>query len=61
MTDKEVMFKYLDDLRETGATNMVGATPWLQNAFDLEKEEARAILREWMDTFEERNPIEANL
>ncbi|MHA2136206.1 MAG: hypothetical protein ACW99J_20290 [Candidatus Thorarchaeota archaeon] len=59
MTDKEEMFEYLDDLRETAVTNMVGAGPWLQKAFGLEREEARSILREWMDTFEERNSEDA--
>ena len=61
MTDKEEIFKYLDDLRETGATNMAGAGPWLQREFGLEKQEARAFLQEWMKTFEERHPIEENL
>ncbi len=61
MTDKEVMFKYLDDLRETGETNMAGAGPWLQNKFWLDKDEARAVLKEWRETFEERHPIEENL
>jgi hypothetical protein len=60
MTDKEKMLKYLDDLRETGTTNMVGAGPWLQRMFGLEEEEARVVLHEWMDTFEERHPIEEN-
>ena len=60
MTDKEEMFKYLDDLREAGATNMAGAGPWLQRVFGLEKKEARVVLREWMDAFEERHPIEGN-
>lgn len=56
--DKDEVFEYLDNLRETGATNMVLAGPWIQNAFGLDKEEARAYLQEWMKTFKERHPIE---
>lgn len=42
--------KYLDDLRESGIINMMGAVPYLQNAFtDLSKQEARKILFTWMD------------
>lgn len=42
---------FLDMLRESGETNMFGATPYLVCAFDLTKNEARAILTEWMRTF----------
>lgn len=43
--------EYLDDLRESGETNMFGASPYLQDEFGLTKQEARAILSEWMRTF----------
>jgi len=46
--DKEKYFKYLDDLRESGETNMFGARPYLQRRFGLEAKEAGAILSEWM-------------
>lgn len=47
---------YLDDLRESGATNnMFGATPYLQRKFGLGKKEASDILGYWMDTFSERH------
>lgn len=46
---------YLDILRESWATNMYGATPYLMNTFpDLTREEAGKVLMEWMDTFSER-------
>jgi hypothetical protein len=49
---KEKHLKYLDALRETGVTNMFGARPWLEHAFDnLSKEDASAILKYWMETF----------
>jgi len=45
--------EYLDALRESGITNMFGARPYLQKEFDLEREEAGAILGEWMRSFED--------
>ncbi len=44
--------EYLDRLRESGETNMFGASPYLQNEFGLEKREAREILSQWMKTYE---------
>jgi len=55
VTTKEDVFKYLDDLRETGATNMIIAGTWIQNAFGLEKQEAGAFLQEWMRTFDKKH------
>lgn len=53
---KEKHLTYLDELRETGVTNMFGAVPYLRNAFrGLSLEDARAILQYWMDTFGERH------
>jgi hypothetical protein len=40
--------KFLDDLRESGKTNMFGAAPFLARRFKLPIEEARKILTEWM-------------
>jgi len=48
-------FEYLDELRESGVTNMFGAGVYLQEEFDLDKREARKILAEWMETFSERH------
>ena len=45
---------FLRALQETGATNMFGAAPYLQEAFpELSKREARQILLYWMDHYEE--------
>jgi hypothetical protein len=52
--EKEEMFDYLDNLRESGVVNMFGATPYVQEAFDLTKSEARAILKEWMENYGKR-------
>jgi hypothetical protein len=48
-------FEYLDALRESGVTNMFGAGPYLQEAFGLDRYEARDILMKWMQTFGERH------
>lgn len=47
----EDYFSYLDDLRDSGVTNMFGASPYLQSEFGLDRGEARDILRQWMDSF----------
>lgn len=55
MTEEHL--EYLDELRESGVTNMFGAASYLQNAFDeLSNKDAKAILGYWMHTFSERNP-----
>jgi hypothetical protein len=47
--------EYLDALRESGATNMFGATPYIVNEFGVTKNEARAILSYWMTSFGDPN------
>jgi hypothetical protein len=54
--DKEVIFEYLDELRESGETNMFGARPYLVRRFDLNPSEAGKVLSEWMRTFTKRHP-----
>lgn len=51
---KDQYFEFLDSLRESGATNMFGAAPYLQDAFGLDRYEAKDILLEWMQTFSQR-------
>tara|TARA_Y100000310_G_scaffold314700_1_gene364341 strand:+ start:1340 stop:1534 length:195 start_codon:yes stop_codon:yes gene_type:complete len=45
------MLEFLDDLRESGDTNMFGARPWVASAFDIPKAEAGEVLSYWMSTF----------
>ena len=45
-------FRYLDDLRESGETNMFGARPYLAEEFGLDKTFSGAVLSAWMDTFD---------
>jgi len=49
---KQEVYEYLNDLRESGVTNMFGATPYLQEEFDFDKEEAMNWLHAWMRDFE---------
>ena len=50
VTDEHLI--YLDELRESGDTNMFFARPYLQAEFpDLSKEGAGKILKYWMKSF----------
>lgn len=46
---------YLDDLRESGVTNMFGAGSYLEQDFDLSKERAGEMLLFWMKFFGPRS------
>ena len=48
--EKEV-FGYLNELRESGDTNMFGARPYIMGEFDMEAKEAKRILLLWMENF----------
>jgi len=45
---KESVFAFLDAIRESGKINMFGATPYIVEEFDITKQEARKLLKEWM-------------
>lgn len=51
ITKKEV-YGYLDDLRETGVTNMFGARPYLREEFGFNEVEAGKWLSNWMKDFD---------
>jgi hypothetical protein len=55
VTDEHLEF--LDDLRESGETNMFGARPYLAAAFPaLSEPESSKALSYWMASFSERHP-----
>lgn len=54
LTDEHL--EYIDELRDSGVTNMFGAVPYVQKEFGLERDEAKAYLFYWMRTFSERHP-----
>ena len=44
-------FVYLDNLRQSGTINMMGAPRELQNDFGMDKIEARKIFQLWTEQF----------
>lgn len=53
----EEYLEYLDNLRESGVTNMFGARPYLMSEFsELDKNQAGQVLQYWMRTFGDRHP-----
>jgi hypothetical protein len=44
-------FDYLETLRKSGVTNMFGAAPYLQREFGLDRNNARLVLRAWMESY----------
>lgn len=53
---KAEYYQYLDDLRESGETNMFGAAAYLVREFGLTNKEATKVLTDWMRDFESRHP-----
>lgn len=51
--DLEVYMDYLYSLRRSGVTNMFGATPYLQQEFDLDRKTAKTVLLYWIENFDE--------
>jgi hypothetical protein len=52
-------FEFLDELRESGATNMFGARPYLMKEYSgMTKEEATVVHSAWMETFSHTLPPE---
>jgi len=47
--------EFLDDLRESGETNMYGAGPYLIDEFGMSRKEARETTLYWMATFSARH------
>jgi hypothetical protein len=45
-----------DRLREEGRHNMFGVAPFAEQAFGVSQRQARGLLAEWMETFEQRHP-----
>jgi len=46
-------YVFLEVLRQSGVTNMFGATPYLREEFGLGRREAIKILSSWMDNYDE--------
>lgn len=53
MDKNEKYYKYLEELRRSGVTNMFGAARYLMFEFDLLEKEANAILSYWIKNYSE--------
>ncbi|MFW6273168.1 MAG: hypothetical protein ACOC2U_05255 [bacterium] len=42
---------FLNELRESGVTNMFGAAPYISKAFGIDENKSIQILSYWMKTF----------
>ena len=51
VTDEQL--EYLDDLRDSGITNIFRAAPYVKNVFDLSYKEALEVLTYWIKSFVE--------
>ena len=49
--DKDDVFEYLVDLRDSGVTNMFGAAPYIEQAWGCSRKEALYWLSEWIKSF----------
>ena len=57
MSKQEQVNYFLDELRDSGVTNMFGAAPYIVEEFGVTRQEAKSFLVNWMQTFEERHPL----
>jgi len=46
-------YVYLEELRQSGETNMFGASPYLQAEYGLNPKEARRVLGNWIENYDE--------
>jgi hypothetical protein len=51
----EEVFEYLVELRDSGETNMFGASSYIEAEFELRRKEGGPFLGAWMDSFKEAN------
>jgi hypothetical protein len=49
---RSLVYTFLDELRDSGETNMFGAGPYLMDEFGLTKYQSRIILGEWMQDYQ---------
>lgn len=46
--DREEVFEFLDLVQRTGVTNMLGASPYLQQHFEMNRSTSHYFLKEWI-------------
>jgi len=60
MITKKEIHEFLIELRDSGETNMFGAAPYLMNEFGMTRYEAKDALLEWMRSFSQTHPANAD-
>lgn len=53
--EREECFRFLDELQEGSKINMFGAGQSLRQEFGFTRVDARAVLKDWMETYAERH------
>ena len=54
------VFLYLEELRESGVTNMFGAHQYVMEDFEISKPLAIKLVKTWMDSYnEEKTMVES--
>jgi hypothetical protein len=51
--DMQEYFEFLEDLRDSGSMNMMGAPRELQSAFGLDRAEAREVFSKWCESLKD--------
>tara|TARA_R110001583_G_scaffold9615_4_gene45416 strand:- start:256 stop:654 length:399 start_codon:yes stop_codon:yes gene_type:complete len=46
------VYLYLEELRESGLTNMFGAVPYIEDSFQVNKSLAKKLLNTWMENYD---------
>jgi hypothetical protein len=54
MTAEKEVFEYLEELRKSGVTNMMGASGYIVNRFNMPKNQATNHLINWMSSKEKK-------
>tara|TARA_R100000655_G_scaffold77867_1_gene117162 strand:+ start:18457 stop:18654 length:198 start_codon:yes stop_codon:yes gene_type:complete len=65
MTDKPIdeetltkeVFLFLDILKESGVTNMLGSVPYIMAEFNINKIKSRKLLISWIKNIENENTV----
>ena len=52
---QEEVYQFLDELRESGVTNMFGASPYIIKEFHVTRYEANRLLNKWMVDWNKRH------
>ena len=51
------VFLYLEELRESGVTNMFGAHQYVMEDFEISKPLAIKLVKTWMDSYNEKRTM----